>query len=123
MSPATTLVRVLMGQRAAERFRRATLQPSQTQLRKLLAIVKKNRDTEYGKRYGFSSIQSVSDFQRQVPVVKYEDIRDDMDRVLAGQKNILTAEAPVMFAQTSATTGKPKYIPVTSTCQAHSKKR
>ena len=37
-----------------------------------------------------------------------------MQRVVAGEHNIFTAEAPVMFAQTSGTTGDPKYIPVTS---------
>ena len=32
-------------------------------------------------------------------------------------KDIFTAENPIMFAQTSGTTGKPKFIPVTPTCQ------
>ena len=33
------------------------------------------------------------------------------------KKKIFTAEDPVMYAQTSGTTGDPKYVPVTPTCQ------
>jgi hypothetical protein len=40
-----------------------------------------------------------------------------MDRVVRGEKNILTAEDPILFARTSGTTGAAKYIPVTPTCQ------
>ena len=102
---------------AANRFERATLNPAKSQKKKLLYIIRKNKNTEYGKRYDFPSISTVSDFQKQVPVVKYEDIRDDIERVLAGEKNILTAESPILFNKTSGTTGKPKYIPVTPTCK------
>lgn len=104
-------------QRSAVKFERATKKPIETQREKLRSIIRKNKDTEYGKRYGFDSIVTVSDYQRQVPVVKYEDISDDVDKVVEGKKNVLTAEMPVMFAQTSGTTGKPKYIPITPTCR------
>lgn len=87
------------------------------QEKKLLTMVQKNADTEYGRRYGFSTIRSIVDYQNQVPIITYEDIKSDMQRVVAGEKNIFTAEAPVMFAQTSGTTGDPKYIPVTPTCR------
>ncbi len=50
-------------------------------------------------------------------MVDYEDIRERIDRVTRGEKGVLTAEDPVLFAQTSGTTGTPKYIPVTPTCQ------
>ena len=107
---------------AAKRFEVLTQDPVRIQQEKLLAIVQKNADTEYGQRYGFSSIFSVADYQRRVPVIDYEDIRVDMNRTVAGEKNIFTAEDPVMFAQTSGTTGEPKYIPVTPTCQGREHK-
>lgn len=113
------IIAVIMmhAKRVSERYERATWKPAEAQKRKLLSIAGKNKHTEYGKRYDFSSIKSVSDFQRQVPVITYEDIRDDIKRVAAGEKNILTAEAPIMFARTSGTMGQPKYIIVTQTCQ------
>lgn len=105
--------------RSARRFEKATLDPVGTQTNKLLSMVRKNANTVYGKRHGFASIKSIADFQKQVPVVTYEDIRADMDRVVAGESGIFTTEDPVMFAQTSGTTGNPKFIPVTSTCRGH----
>ena len=102
---------------AADKYERATRKPEETQRQKLISIVKMNQNTEYGKRYGFASIETVSQYQRQVPVVKYVDIREDVEKVVAGNSNVLTKEMPVMFAQTSGTTGKPKYIPITPTCR------
>lgn len=101
----------------AIKFERATKKPTESQMETLLSIMRKNRGTEYGKRYGFDSIMTISDYQKQVPIVKYEDIRDYIDKIVEGKKNVLTAEHPVMFAQTSGTTGKPKYIPITPTCR------
>jgi len=118
MSLGSTLIKTGVKQ-AADSYDLATLQPAETQRRKLLSIVKKNEHTEYGRRYGFSSIRTISQYQRQVPVTKYEDIRNDVERMVAGEKNILTAETPVMFTLTSGTTGKPKYIAVTPTCRNH----
>jgi hypothetical protein len=102
---------------SARRFERAVKDPIAAQKRLLLSIVGNNADTEYGRRYGFSSITSFADYQRQVPVVSYEDIKSNMERVMAGEKNIFTAEDPLMFARTSGTTGDPKHIPVTPTSQ------
>jgi len=121
MSLAGKLI-AFVGKQAARRFDAATRDPLRTQSELLLNMVRKNADTEYGRRYGFASIKTVADYQKQVPVVTYADIERDMERVVAGEKNIFTAEDPVMFAQTSGTTGKPKFIPVTPTDQgrAHS---
>ncbi|WP_136808263.1 GH3 auxin-responsive promoter family protein [Desulfosediminicola flagellatus] len=116
MSIASFIIGLTIKQ-SAKRFEKATLHPETVQEEKLLSIVRKNSGTEYGQRYGFSSIRTIEDFQQQVPMITYEDIKSDMQRVVAGEKNIFTAEDPIMFAQTSGTTGDPKYIPVTPTCQ------
>lgn len=116
MSFAGFLMGFSIGQ-SARRFENATRNPAEVQEQKLLSLIRRNEDTEYGRRFGFASIRTIADYQRQVPVISYEDIKDDMLRVVAGEKNIFTAENPVMFAQTSGTTGDPKYIPVTPTCR------
>ncbi len=107
---------------SAERFETASKNPVQAQTDKILTMIQKNADTEYGRRYGFAAIKTIKDFQKQVPIVSYEDIKDDMQRLVAGEKKIFTAEDPVMFAQTSGTTGDPKYVPVTPTCQGREHK-
>ena len=43
----------------------------------------------------------------------YETLTPYIDRVFAGEQNVLTADDPLMFATTSGTTGRAKYIPVT----------
>jgi hypothetical protein len=116
MSLATILI-ALKARLAARSFKSALKDPVGTQQRLLLSILRRNQDTEYGRAYGFASIHSLKDYQGNVPIIDYEDIRSRIDRMTRGEKNILTAEMPLLFAQTSGTTGDPKYIPVTPTCQ------
>lgn len=116
MSISSLLIGITI-KRSARRFEQATTEPLAMQQNKLFSILTRNSNTEYGKRYGFSAIKTIEDYQRQVPVMTYEDIKHDMQRIIVGASNILTAEEPVMFAQTSGTTGDPKYIPVTPSCQ------
>jgi hypothetical protein len=116
MSLAGKLI-AFVGKHSAHRFDEATRDPLTIQTQLLLDMARKNASTEYGRRYGFASVKTIADYQRQVPIITYQDIQQDMERVVAGEKNIFTAEHPVMFAQTSGTTGKPKYIPVTPSDQ------
>lgn len=81
------------------------------QLKKLL---KSAAETEYGKRYGFKQICSYNDYRSQVPLVRYEDIRDYVMRMLKGEKDILWHGVVKNYAQSSGTSdGKSKYIPIT----------
>jgi len=121
MSLAGKLI-AFVGKQSARRFDEATRDPRRTQTELLLGMLRRNADTEYGRRYNFASINSVADYQKQVPLITYADIQQDMERVAGGAKNVFTAEDPVMFAQTSGTTGKPKFIPVTPTDQGRAHK-
>ena len=107
-----------VARRSARRIEPATHDPMRAQTGKLLTMVRKNESTEYGNKYGFASIRTIGDYQKQVPVITYADIRPDMDRVLEGASGVFTVEDPIMFAQTSGTTGSPKFIPVTPTCNS-----
>jgi hypothetical protein len=114
MSLASALIHFVNG-RSARRFEAATADAAGSQTRKLMSIVQQNAGTEYGRKHDFGSIHTVEDYQKRVPIITYEDIKADMARVTEGAKNVFTAEDPVMFAQTSGTTGDPKFIPVTPT--------
>ncbi len=98
---------------AADRFDAATRRPDRTQTEKLLDILQHNAQTEYGRRYGFASVRSVADFQRNVPPTEYDALEPYIERVRNGEPGVLTAERPSMFATSSGTTGRAKYIPVT----------
>ncbi len=102
---------------SAAPFEKATRDPTAAQEALLRRMMANNRDTEYGREHGFAAVRSLDDYRSRVPVVDYEDIRGHIDRMTRGEKGVLTDEDPVLFAQTSGTTGTPKYIPVTPTCQ------
>lgn len=91
------------GRPAAARFEGATRDPVGVQQRKLMDIVTSNQDTEYGREHGFSKIRDLKTYQASVAVVTYEAIRGYVDRAARGEKRVLTAEDPVMFAMTSGT--------------------
>lgn len=85
----------------------------QTQEKKLFKIIKENTDTEYGKRYGFKHIRTIQDYQKNVPIVNYEDISHYIQLIENGKKNVLTKECPIFYAITSGTSGTEKKIPFT----------
>jgi hypothetical protein len=117
MSAIASLLIGMAGRRAAARFEKATRDPAAAQQRKLLEIMEANRETEYGRAHAFSRVFDLRSYQRFVPISTYEDLREPIERMARGERNVLTAQAPVMFAMTSGTTGNSKLIPVTPTCR------
>ena len=95
------------------RFKKALRNPLQAQTDKLMEIVRANENSEFGRKHHFARINSIADFQRLVPQTNYEMIRPYIDQMLAGKNGLLTTEPAIMFATTSGTTGKPKYLPIT----------
>ncbi|MBH0189715.1 MAG: hypothetical protein HP493_13010, partial [Nitrospira sp.] len=49
--------------------------PDAVQRQLLSTILFLQRDTRFGRRYGFASLRSYEDFVRAVPVLGYEDLR------------------------------------------------
>jgi hypothetical protein len=86
------------------------------QERGLLALVRKARRTRFGHDHQFERIQSVADFQRQVPIRTYEAMWEAYFRDAYPRYENLTWPGRVPFlALTSGTTqGATKYIPVTA---------
>ncbi|MEA2180808.1 MAG: hypothetical protein QOG77_4105 [Solirubrobacteraceae bacterium] len=113
MAAIQNLMRLWLKFSEGNRFDDATWDPRAAQERKLLEIVRRNRDTAYGQDHGFARVGSVADFQAQVPANTYETLEPYLHRTLKGERNVLTADAPLMYAMTSGTTGRAKYIPVT----------
>jgi hypothetical protein len=93
---------------------RLTFKPDEIQQRLLLKIVQRNREARFGRDHGFSSIGSLRDYRKQVPLTDYEGLRSYVDSVKTGEPDVLTAEPVVMFTVTSGSTGDPKLIPVTA---------
>lgn len=78
----------------------------------LQMLLKSAAHTVFGKDHQFSSIKTYHDFKANVPVRDYEDLRPYIDRVVAGESDILWNGKPRYFAKTSGTTSGVKYIPI-----------
>lgn len=76
-------------------------------------FLRQGSNTAFGKDHSFSSITSHQHYTRQVPVRDYEAMKPYIDRVTAGERNVLWPGVPLYFAKTSGTTSGVKYIPIT----------
>ena len=75
-------------------------------------LVKTASHTAFGKDHQFQNIKSYQDFKANVPIRDYEDLRFYIDRVVAGESDVLWKGKPAYFAKTSGTTSGVKYIPI-----------
>ncbi|GGG43926.1 GH3 auxin-responsive promoter family protein [Epilithonimonas arachidiradicis] len=89
--------------------------PVETQEGLLFSQLFHAEETEYGQKYGFSTIANYKDFQRKVPIVCYEDFEPYIERARQGHKDVFWPGVIKQFAKSSGTTNaKSKYIPITT---------
>ena len=86
--------------------------PIQAQDRILQQLLKTAKDTAFGKDHHFDKIKNYQDFKNHVPVGDYEALKPYVDRVVAGEVDVLWKGKPAYFAKTSGTTSGVKYIPI-----------
>ncbi|UUF15572.1 MULTISPECIES: GH3 auxin-responsive promoter family protein [Flavobacterium] len=87
--------------------------PIETQIEVFKSLIENAKETEFGKDHNFASIKTFEDFQKNVPIRDYEDLKNYIEKVKAGEENILWKGKPLYFAKTSGTTSGAKYIPLT----------
>ena len=76
-------------------------------------LIASAKDTAFGRDHDFRSIRTYEDFKQRVPVRDYEQLRPYIDRMVAGEKDVLWPGKPLYLAKTSGTTSGVKYIPLT----------
>ena len=99
-------------------FERAARDPRKAQLERLDQLVRARQKTAFGRDHNFDTIDSPEAYRAQVPMRDYEGFRPYIDRIIAGDKGVLTREEPFMFTTTSGTTDRPKLVPVTDSWRA-----
>ena len=87
--------------------------PIETQRKVFKNLINEAAITTFGQDHDFKSIHSYEDFVKRVPIRDYEALKPYVDRMVAGEKNILWKGKPLYFAKTSGTTSGAKYIPLT----------
>lgn len=109
----TNILRPIFMHRVGQ-LQRFAAEGSQIQQRQLQRLLHEAEDTVYGRKYDFSKIKTVDDFRSAVPLVRYEDVRPYVMRMVEGEGNVLWRGACRNFAQSSGTSdGKSKYVPIT----------
>jgi hypothetical protein len=98
--------------------------PQRTQAQTLEWLVEGYSRTIYGRQRGAADLLALAEdpprffeaYRRAFPVVRYDEIKPWIDRVIAGEVEALLPEPPVAWAMTRGTTrGTPKRIPITET--------
>ncbi len=100
--------------REAARFHRATRRVAETQAELLAAVLRANRDTQFGRAHDFGRIRTPRDYQRAVPPSRCEDYEDRIKRIADGERRVLTREPVTLLEPTSGTTRGEKLIPYTA---------
>jgi hypothetical protein len=95
------------------RYQQWQRQPAATQLRLLRELTRTAAGTAFGQAHNLEAAPTPLDFAKQVPIRDYEALKPYLDRVKAGEPDILWPGRPLYLAKTSGTTSGAKYIPIT----------
>jgi GH3 auxin-responsive promoter len=94
----------------------ATLdRPEAVQSDLLVEILAVNAATDYGQLHGLPGVRTVDEYRHAVPIRTHEELMPWIERAMAGERNVLTADDPVVYFSSSGSTGREKHIPVTRT--------
>ncbi len=98
---------------AAEQ-RKWARQPEKYQQKIFSRLIKVGAGTVFGSDHDFKDISNYDDFKARVPIRDYEGLKPYVERIMAGQPDVLWRGKPAYFAKTSGTTSGTKYIPITN---------
>lgn len=97
-----------------DRLRAAFADPDEQQRRVLADLVEFNAGTAFGVAHELSTVVTLDDFRKAVPVQDYAAHQPWIERAAAGERNVLSADEPKVFFTSSGSTGAAKKIPVTA---------
>ena len=78
------------GQQVRNRLEDITYNPMRSQEEFLMRLVRENASTAFGREHGFRNILTLDAFRRFMPLTSYEDYIPFIERIVDGEKNILT---------------------------------
>lgn len=87
--------------------------PHEAQLEVFHRLISTARYTEWGRQHGYADITTPDQFRRRVPLQDYTHVKPYVDRLRAGEQNLLWPTDIKWFAKSSGTTNATsKFIPV-----------
>jgi hypothetical protein len=94
-------------------YRAALNDPAPPQRRLLRQYLRDNAGTDFGRRHEFARLRGYADFRAAVPVSTYDDYAPFIDRIAAGEANVLTAQPVTRLVPSGGSTRAQKLIPYT----------
>ena len=92
---------------------RRALRPAATQQAVLEALVREGAGTAFGREHGLGEVRTHAELVQAVPLRDYEGFRPWIERIIAGEADVLWPGKPLYLCKTSGTTSGAKYIPIT----------
>ncbi|HOA38736.1 MAG TPA: GH3 auxin-responsive promoter family protein [Flavihumibacter sp.] len=87
--------------------------PMAAQREVLQELVTAAQYTEFGRQYGMNKLFNIRTFKQTIPVHEYNDLKPYIERMMAGEENVLWNSPISWFAKSSGTTSdKSKFIPI-----------
>ena len=108
----TRLIRNLFVPRLHQLDRYAT-DAEYLQRKVLIRLLKKGKRTQWGAEHGYDKVLAYEQFVRSSGVNSYEELKDYIDRMRHGERDVLWPGQVKWYAKSSGTTNdKSKFIPV-----------
>ena len=95
------------------RIERAVDSAVEVQYSTLESLLERGRNTAFGRRYGLDSVHNAEQFALRVEVFDYDSFEPFVERMRRGESNVTCEGRVTMFARSSGTSARSKYIPVT----------
>ncbi len=93
------------------RFLRAANDPAGAQAALLARLLGSASATAFGRDHGLGRVRTLADYQDAVPVRGYDEHAPWIDRIRAGEPDVLFPGMPKAFEKSSGSTRASKYIP------------
>ncbi len=85
-------------------------------------LLERGAATDFGRKHEFAKLRTIDDYRKAVPLRDWYGFKDEIERMLGGESDVLWPGRVEDFAQTSGTTAGDKYIPVSKALFRHNQK-
>ncbi len=92
---------------------RRAMDAAATQQEVLSGLLTRMGGTSFGKEHGLKSVEDHAGLVQAIPLRDYEGFKPYIDRIIAGERDVLWPGLPLYLCKTSGTTSGAKYIPIT----------
>jgi hypothetical protein len=103
--------------RSWSQYRRALERPGSVQQVQLFQYLRENARTIFGCTHGFDRIRTIAEYQERVPLSTYDDYTPCIQRIMNGERHVLTRSRVKRLTCSSGSTAAMKLLPCTRRLQ------